>query len=162
MRCKIHVRVQAEDFSVDSALDELSHQASGAQATFIGRVRDSEGDLISLELEHYPGMTEKALERMAWQAATSWPLQGITIIHRIGKLMPGQRIVLVATASAHRHDALAACSFLMDYLKKDAPFWKKETTQAGSHWVEARQSDQDALQRWEHALKTHWQIHDHD
>ena len=122
----------------------------GAIASFVGLVRDlNEGDKISqMSLEHYPGMTEKQLQEIAQQAESRWPLQGITIIHRIGTLAPGDQIVLVITASPHRAAAYEANQFIMDYLKTRATFWKKETLDNRSRWVEARHSDDAASKRW--------------
>lgn len=123
----------------------------GAQVCFVGQVRDF-GDsqaVTALELEHYPGMTEKSLLAILDQARARWPLAAARVVHRVGYLPLGEAIVLVLTASAHRGDAFAACEFIMDYLKRDAPFWKKEHTAAGSHWVEAKHSDQQAAQRWQ-------------
>jgi molybdopterin synthase catalytic subunit len=123
----------------------------GAVASFIGTVRDvSDGARVStMELEHYPGMTEKALEKIEAAARARWPLLGVTIVHRVGLLAPLDQIVLVAVASAHRGSAFAACEFIMDYLKSEAPFWKKEVTPDGAaKWVDARVSDDAALRRW--------------
>jgi len=122
----------------------------GAVVTFVGLVRDSaESEAISaLELEHYPGMTEKALQEIVDQAQQRWTLQGVRIVHRIGKLQPAEQIVMVAVASPHRGEAFAACEFIMDFLKTRAPFWKKEYTGQGAHWVDARVSDDQALARW--------------
>ncbi len=123
---------------------------SAQSQRFIGVVRDlNEGAAVgSITLEHYPGMTEKSLETIAEQAKTRWKLFDILIIHRVGTLAPTDQIVLVVTTSSHRGDAFAACQFVMDYLKTDAPFWKKETTDAGMRWVDARDSDADARERW--------------
>ncbi len=121
---------------------------TGAVVTFTGRVRDVKDGLHYMQLEHYPSMTERALTDIAEQAQARWPLSGVTIIHRHGTLRPGDRIMMVATASRHRDAALQSASFLMDYLKSRAPFWKKEVTDKGASWVEARQSDEDALESW--------------
>ncbi|CTQ33646.1 molybdenum cofactor biosynthesis protein MoaE [Jannaschia rubra] len=125
---------------------------TGAVVTFTGRVRDVPGDadasLDHMLIEHYPGMTERALTDMARQAAERWPLSGVTIIHRHGRLAPGDRIMMVATASRHRDAAFDAAAFLMDYLKSRAPFWKKEVTADGAIWVDARETDEAALDRW--------------
>ena len=125
--------------------------AIGAIASFIGLVRDaSEGERISqMTLEHYPGMTEKALEKIINDAKSRWSIIDVLVIHRVGTLQPCDQIVLVIVSSAHRGEAFAACEFVMDYLKTQAPFWKKEQTPAGNRWVEARSSDDAAAQRWE-------------
>lgn len=147
------ISVQESDFDVNAALTELRARCAhvGAVACFLGTVRDMNDarDVAVLTLEHYPGMTERALERVATEALNRWPVAGVTIIHRVGSLHPTDQIVLVAVASAHRHDALQACSFMMDYLKTHAPFWKKEVDPAGdSCWVDARESDALARARW--------------
>lgn len=146
------VRVQREDFDLGAEVAALraGNPAVGAVASFIGTVRDvSEGSAVSaMELEHYPGMTEKALEKIEAAARQRWELLGVTIVHRVGPLLPMEQIVLVAVASAHRGNAFAACEFIMDYLKSEAPFWKKEDTPEGSRWVDARVSDDAALRRW--------------
>ena len=123
---------------------------TGGVASFVGYVRDTnQGDTIGgLTLEHYPGMTERSLERICAQAEARWPLLGVTVIHRVGPLAPGDQIVLVATASRHRDAAFESCRFIMDYLKTEAPFWKKETTPDGERWVDARDSDEAARRRW--------------
>ncbi|ACR28568.1 molybdopterin synthase catalytic subunit MoaE [Burkholderia glumae] len=146
------IRVQTDDFEVGAELAALRarNPRIGAVACFIGTVRDlNEGDSVAaLELEHYPGMTEKALEAIAADAIARWPGIDVTIVHRVGRLLPLDQIVLVATVSAHRGEAFASCEFVMDYLKTQAPFWKKETTPAGERWVDARSSDDAALARW--------------
>ena len=146
------VRVQHEDFDSGVEIDRLraSNPKVGAVASFIGIVRDlNEGAAVgSITLEHYPGMTEKSLAAIAEQAQTRWHLLDVLIIHRFGTLAPTDQIVLVVTTSSHRGDAFAACQFVMDYLKTDAPFWKKETTDTGLRWVEARDSDADSRERW--------------
>ena len=146
------IRVQQEDF--DSV--ELQRQLAagrndiGAIATFIGLVRDLEGDpLQQMTLEHYPGMTEKALEGIAMRASERWRVIDLAIVHRIGALKPADQIVLVMVASAHRGDAFSACEFIMDYLKTEAPFWKKEASGQGEKWVEARKSDRLAQEKWD-------------
>ncbi len=118
--------------------------------SFTGLVRETtpDGPIGAMELEHYPGMTERALEQIATEAAERWPLQGLRVIHRYGRLAPGDRIVLVLTASRHRQSAFEAAAFLMDYLKTKAPFWKKEGEGAEAHWVDARDSDDAAARRW--------------
>jgi molybdopterin synthase catalytic subunit len=122
----------------------------GAVACFVGTVRDiNEGEAVeAMELEHYPGMTEKSLEAIAAAASERWPGTEVLIVHRVGRLMPLDQIVLVATTSKHRANAFASCEFVMDYLKTQAPFWKKEMTECGEHWVDARITDDEALTRW--------------
>ena len=146
------VRVQHEDFDLGAEVAALraGNPGVGAVASFVGTVRDiSEGSRVStMELEHYPGMTEKALEAIEAAACERWPLLGVTIVHRVGLLQPLDQIVLVVVASAHRGAAFAACEFIMDYLKSEAPFWKKEDTPEGARWVDARVSDDAALRRW--------------
>ena len=146
------VRVQHEDFDAGAEIARLraNNPKVGAVASFIGIVRDlNDGAAVgSITLEHYPGMTEKSLAAIADQAATRWRLLDVLIIHRIGTLAPTDQIVLVVTTSSHRGDAFAACQFVMDYLKTDAPFWKKEATNAGARWVDARDSDADSRERW--------------
>jgi molybdopterin synthase catalytic subunit len=145
------IRVQASDFDIAEELALIRSNASvGAVASFIGLVRDlNDGSGISsLTLEHYPLMTEKALSEIVRAAESRWRILSSTIIHRIGELRPTDQIVLVIVASAHRGDAFAACEFIMDYLKTQAPFWKKEQTPDGSRWVEARDSDDSAASRW--------------
>jgi len=146
------VTVQREDFDLGAEVAALrtGNAAVGAVASFIGTVRDvSGGSAVSgMELEHYPGMTEKALAAIERAACKRWPLLGVRIVHRVGPLLPQDQIVLVAVASAHRGEAFAACEFIMDYLKSEAPFWKKETTPEGARWVDARVTDEAALRRW--------------
>jgi molybdopterin synthase catalytic subunit len=149
----VSVRVQTEDFDVGREVAALTAGSTdiGAVVTFTGVVRGTVGDaaLTSMTLEHYPGMTEAELERVEAEAHARWPLDGTRIIHRVGTLAPGDNIVLVVAASAHRHAAFEAAAFLMDYLKSRAPFWKKETDATGAgHWVDARESDSEALERW--------------
>lgn len=148
------VRVQAEDFDVGAALDGLTAGRSdvGGVASFVGLVRDMAPPdrLVAMTLEHYPGMTEAELARLEAEARARWPLTDCLIIHRYGRLTPGERIVLVAAASAHRQAALEACAFLIDWLKTQAPFWKLEETEAaGRHWVEAKAADDEAAARWQ-------------
>jgi molybdopterin synthase catalytic subunit len=147
------VRVQTADFDIGAEIAALraANRKIGAVASFIGTVRDlNEGDAVSsMVLEHYPGMTEKALQDIVAQAKARWDIADALIVHRIGELKPGDQIVLVVTTSAHRGDAFAACEFLMDYLKTQAPFWKKEHTAQGARWVNARESDAQAAQRWD-------------
>ena len=146
------IRVQEADFDAGRELETLTRGRTdvGAVASFIGLVRDAnEGsDVASLTLEHYPGMTEKALGEICAQALARWDILETLVIHRIGALVPGDRIVLVGVSSAHRGEAFEACEFIMDYLKTRAPFWKKEATPQGERWVEARESDDAAAQRW--------------
>lgn len=146
------VKVQTEDFDLSREITALrNHNAAiGAIVSFVGVVRDlHEGiGVQSMELEHYPGMTESALQDIVMQACQRWALLGTLIIHRVGVLKPVDQIVLVAVASAHRGEAFAACEFIMDYLKTQAPFWKKEQTSAGTRWVDARDSDAHAIEKW--------------
>jgi molybdopterin synthase catalytic subunit len=145
------VSVQTDDFDIGRSLAELTEGRTdiGALVTFTGLVRDMPGGgLQAMELEHYPAMTEKALREIEAEARKRWNLSASLIIHRIGRLQPGDRIMMVATGSAHRQDAFEAAEFLMDYLKSRAPFWKKEHTAEGADWVDARESDEDALNRW--------------
>jgi molybdopterin synthase catalytic subunit len=146
------VRVQKEDFDTGRELEALTRGRTdvGAVASFTGLVRASnDGSVVSgMTLEHYPGMTEKALEDICAQAHARWDLIDTLVVHRIGPLAPGERIVLVGVSSAHRGEAFEACEFIMDYLKTRAPFWKREDTPEGSRWVESRASDDDAAQRW--------------
>jgi molybdopterin synthase catalytic subunit len=149
---RMTVSVQTEDFDLGREYTALlgSDRGIGAIVAFVGTVRDLNlaEDVVALELEHYPGMTEKSLLNILDQAAQRWTLQGARIVHRIGKMYPGNQIVMVLTASAHRADAYEANNFIMDYLKTEAPFWKKEWTPEGSRWIEARDSDNKAAARW--------------
>jgi molybdopterin synthase catalytic subunit len=146
------IRVQTADFDAGAELARLGQgrHGVGGVACFIGRVRDANdgNNVVGLELEHYPGMTEAEIQRIVETAHQRWGLLDSTVIHRVGQLAPGDQIVFVATASAHRAAAFAACEFIMDYLKTRAPFWKKETSPAGTHWVDARDSDEHAAARW--------------
>ncbi len=146
------IRVQPADFDLSQELAAMraGDGRVGAVVSFVGTVRDlNEGAQVSeMELEHYPGMTEKALEDIVAQARARWPLYGVLVIHRVGLLQPLDQIVLVACSAAHRGEAFAACEFIMDYLKTDAPFWKKEQTPDGARWVDARSSDDSAKQKW--------------
>ncbi len=145
------VAVQHEDFDLNIEYQKLAQGSSaGAVVTFVGKVRDMNlGDnVIGLSLEHYPGMTEKSLSEICDQAEQRWPLLGIKVIHRVGDLDIGDQIVLVGVASAHRGAAFEACEFIMDYLKTQAPFWKKERTTEQTRWVESRDSDALAAKRW--------------
>ena len=148
----MRILVQEQDFDVGAELAALAagDPGVGGIASFVGRVRGSgDGDAVTgMTLEHYPAMTRKALEDIVAQAAARWVLRDVVVIHRVGTLEPGDRIVLAAVASAHRGDAFAACEFIMDYLKTQAPFWKKERSPAGERWVEARASDAAAARRW--------------
>ncbi|ACI99285.1 molybdenum cofactor biosynthesis protein MoaE [Rhodospirillum centenum] len=150
------VRVQAEDFDVGAELAALTrgNPRIGGLACFVGLVRDlhpgaaDAAAVQALTLEHYPGMTERQIGAIAAEAKARWPLESVLVIHRHGRLEPGDRIVLVACASAHRDAAFAACQFLMDWLKTRAPFWKREETVEGGRWVEARAEDEAAARKW--------------
>ena len=146
------VRVQTQDFDTGLEISQLrtARKDTGAVVSFIGQVRDlNDGDTVSqLTLEHYPGMTEKALESIVTQAQGRWDIYDAIVIHRVGTLQPSDQIVLVAVSSAHRGEAFKACEFIMDYLKTEAPFWKKEMTSSGEHWVDAKLTDDDARKRW--------------
>ncbi|MBZ9734042.1 molybdenum cofactor biosynthesis protein MoaE [Mesorhizobium sp. CA18] len=146
------IRIQREDFDVAAEIAGLTKGRTdiGAVVTFSGLCRDEQGALSALELEHYPGMAEAEIGRIAAEAAGRWPLQGLTVIHRHGKIAPGENIVLVVAASPHRQAAFEAANFLMDYLKSRAPFWKKEHRADGSEgsWVEAKEADDQAAERW--------------
>lgn len=147
------VAVQREDFDIAAEIDALTagNRDIGAVVSFTGLVREMTGSgaITEMELEHYPGMTERALDAIVREAEERWPLDGVRVIHRFGPLAPGERIVLVLTASRHREAAFAAAAFLMDYLKTRAPFWKKESGPAGARWVDARETDDAAATRWE-------------
>lgn len=152
------IRVQAEDFDVGAEIAALTKGRTdvGAIVTFTGAVRDEAkgAPVTEMVLEHYPGMTESELARIEEEASSRWPLQASLIVHRYGKLLPGDQIVLVITVSAHREAAFEAASFLMDYLKTNAPFWKREAGPDGAAaWVEARDSDDNAAARWESGTK---------
>jgi molybdopterin synthase catalytic subunit len=142
----VKVSVQKDDFDLTVETDAIrkSNPKVGAVASFIGQVRE-----VGMTLEHYPGMTENSIRKIVEEARARWQVMDCTVIHRYGKLQPTDQIVLVAVASAHRRDAFAACEFIMDYLKTQAPFWKKEHRAEGAAWVEARASDDDAADRWE-------------
>ena len=149
--------IQEQDFDQGELYAQLQSQASaktigntGAIVTFTGLVRDfnNAGDIDGIELEHYPGMTEKALEDICNEAAQRWKISGLTVIHRVGRLFPGDNIVLVLVSSKHRGDAYNSNEFIMDFLKSKAPIWKKETSKVGSYWVGARTSDIDSLKAW--------------
>jgi molybdopterin synthase catalytic subunit len=149
----VSVSVQQQDFDVSAELRRLRDQSAqvGAVASFVGVVRDiNDSQTVSvLELEHYPGMTEQSIADIIIMAGERWQLVGARVIHRVGKLLPTDQIVLVAVTSRHRGDAFAACEFIMDYLKTRAPFWKKEQTEEGARWLDARSADQAAVDRWE-------------
>jgi len=149
---ELTVSVQREDFDIAAETARLTAADAdiGAVVSFTGLVRrmTADGPITAMELEHYPGMTERALEEIAAEALARWPLQGVRVIHRYGPLKPGERIVLVLTASRHRQAAFEAAEFLMDYLKTRAPFWKKEARAGGGGWVDARDADDSAMARW--------------
>ncbi len=150
------IRVQREDFDVGAEIARLTagNHAIGGIASFIGTVREgashdgSTSQIGAITLEHYPGMTERQLEAIEAEARSRWSLDASLIIHRFGRLEPGERIVLVVTASSHRQAALESCAFLIDWLKTKAPFWKLEESETGARWVEARASDDQAAERW--------------
>ncbi|WP_374348196.1 molybdopterin synthase catalytic subunit MoaE [Chitinimonas sp.] len=163
---RINIAVQTQDFDLGQEYAALcaGDAGIGAVVAFAGRVRDLNlaADVVALELEHYPGMTEKALHAIATEAMVRWPLNGLRIIHRVGKLHPGEQIVLVLTASSHRHAAYEANAFVMDYLKTRAPFWKKEWTPQGPRWVDARASDHSAAERWHQVVAGRYGNEGHD
>lgn len=149
------ISVQTQDFDIGALYKQVTASDNnplgyGAIVTFVGRVRDFnlEQTVSGLSLEHYPGMTEKALMNISQQAKKRWPISDPIIIHRVGDLQPGDQIVYIGVASAHRKAAFEACEFLIDYLKTQAPFWKKEKTDAGYQWIDARESDQNAATKW--------------
>ncbi len=148
----MNIRVQSEAFDLGAEVDAMREGRTdiGAIASFVGLARDlNEGSgVAAMTLEHYPGMTEKALAALVDEARSRWTLLDVSVIHRVGRLLPGDPIVLVAVASSHRGEAFAACEFIMDFLKTRAPFWKKEETPQGERWVEARASDDAAAERW--------------
>lgn len=151
------VEIQADDFDVAALQRSLvgGNTAVGATAVFVGTVRgESDNAVLGMELEHYPGMTERCIEEIIGQAQQRWSLLAVQVIHRVGSLEPGDQIVYVGVASSHRGDAFEACEFIMDYLKTRAPFWKKEITADGARWVEARQSDTAAAARWSNAPRS--------
>lgn len=147
------IAIQTADFDVSTELIQLraAHCDIGAVVSFVGTVREMEGDgqLTQMELEHYPGMTEKSLQHIIQQALERWEIKDVVVIHRVGRLAGHEQIVLVAVASRHRAPAFEACQFIMDYLKIVAPFWKKEVTENGTQWVAVKDSDLDALDKWE-------------
>ena len=146
------IKVQREDFDIGAELARLTdgNTTVGGLASFVGLVRDlaDQGKVSAMTLEHYPGMTEKRLAEIEAEARARWPLESVLIIHRYGKLEPGDRIVLVATTSSHRQAALESCAFLIDWLKTKAPFWKLEQGSKGAAWVEAKESDDRATEKW--------------
>jgi molybdopterin synthase catalytic subunit len=144
------ISVQQADFDAGAEIAALSagDDGAGAVASFVGLVRH-DGQVAAMTLEHYPGMTEAALADIVAQARLRWQLRQVRVIHRVGRLLPGENIVFVGVASSHRGDAFAACEFIMDYLKTRAPFWKKEETPDGGRWVDARESDDRAAERWQ-------------
>jgi molybdopterin synthase catalytic subunit len=150
MPARVSIREADFDLSTEVAALRAGDPGVGAVVSFIGTVREfSDGqDVLGMELEHYPGMTEASIEAMIDQAMARFDIRAARVVHRIGALRPTEQIVLVAVSSAHRGQAFQACEFLMDYLKTQAPFWKKESTAEGAHWVDARSSDDAALQRW--------------
>lgn len=146
---RISVQEQAFDLGAETSGFAAGHKDMGAIATFTGIVRDLPDDpLIAMEIEHYPGMTEAALTEIAQTAVDRWSLGDALVIHRHGRLIPGEMIMMVATASRHRKDAFEAAEYLMDYLKSRAPFWKREITAQGEGWVASKSEDEDALKRW--------------
>lgn len=146
---RIAVQQEAFDLGAEANAFAAGDDANGAIVTFTGVVRDlASGDLDVMEIEHYPGMTERALTKIAQEAKERWSLGDVLVIHRHGRLAPGDRIMMVATAAPHRKDAFEAAEYLMDYLKSRAPFWKKEITHSGAEWVAAKDEDEDALTRW--------------
>ena len=160
---KVRVLIQEDDFDVSAVLAALRQGdlRVGALCSFVGTVRDtrmltgqSDDQVVSMTLEHYPGMTEKALEDIVGQARERWQLHGVRVIHRVGRLSPGDAIVLVVAASAHRGEAFAACEFIMDYLKTRAPFWKKEHGPDGARWIEPTERDLTDASRWDQAVDT--------
>jgi len=146
------VRIQTEDFDLSHEVAQLraGNAKVGGIVTFVGAVRDlNEGAAVAeMELEHYPGMTEQSIQAIVDQAKARWPIYGALVIHRVGPLKPKDQIVLVAVTSPHRGEAFSACEFIIDYLKTEAPFWKKEQTPDGARWVDARSSDDQALRKW--------------
>lgn len=152
MGCPVTIRVHEDDFDVAREIARLSEGRTdiGAVVSFSGICRGDEGSakIAALTLEHYPGMAEEEIARHVREAVARWPLNGVTVIHRVGRFLPGQNIVLVVTASQHRRAAFEAAEFLMDYLKTSAPFWKKEESATGTGWVEAHARDDEAAARW--------------
>jgi len=151
-----YLSIQKEDILVDEDIKALKLAGVGAVVSFLGIVRDYSDNqsLIALNLEHYPEMTESEIDKIIDEAAARWPLFGVRIIHRVGRLLPTDNIVFVGTASAHRNAAFESADFIMDFLKTKAPFWKKEETTKGAHWVQSRDIDLKSIKRWDNALKT--------
>jgi molybdopterin synthase catalytic subunit len=149
---RVSIQLQDFDLSTEVAALRAGDSAVGAVAAFVGTVRDrnegAAGEVSAMALEHYPGMTEKAIEAMIDEAHARFDIRAARVVHRVGELQPADQIVLVAVSSAHRGQAFQACEFLMDYLKTQAPFWKKETTAEGARWVDARSRDDQAAARW--------------
>jgi len=145
------VQVQEQDFDPGQVIEDLRKRSTGAIVSFVGIARDLSGDFAvdTITLEHYPGMTERSLEDLVARARARWPLLGARVIHRYGRLQPADRIVLVAVSSLHRDAAFESCRYLMDYLKTEAPFWKREAGAGGERWVDAKASDEQALARWQ-------------
>jgi molybdopterin synthase catalytic subunit len=151
MMADIRIQVQSADFDFAAEYARFDDNAAmGAIVAFVGRVRDLDGSISAMSLEHYPGMTEKSLAKIVDEACGYWPLQAVTVIHRVGDLQAAEQIVLVLTASAHRQAAYESNAFIMDFLKTQAPFWKKEGSGACLKWLDARESDQIALDRWQY------------
>ncbi|MBF0095173.1 MAG: molybdenum cofactor biosynthesis protein MoaE [Alphaproteobacteria bacterium] len=156
------IRVQGEDFDAGAEIARFTSGRTdiGAVASFLGLVRDERSPgspgLVAMTLEHYPGMTERQLSDIEAEARRRWPIEDCLIIHRHGRLRPGERIVLVLTASSHRAAALESCAFLIDWLKTRAPFWKREETEAGERWVEAKSLDDTAAERWNDGVAERW------
>ena len=150
--CPVAIRIQEDDFDIAREIAVLTHSRTdiGAVVSFSGicRADEDSSDIAALTLEHYPGMAEEEIKRHVDEALSRWPLNGVTVIHRVGRFVPGQNIVLVLTASQHRRAAFEAAEFLMDYLKTSAPFWKKEESATGTGWVEAQARDDEAAARW--------------
>ena len=148
------ISIQTEDFDLAAELTALraSRAPVGALVSFVGLVRDfsDDAEIENIYLEHYPGMSEKALAQIVDEAHERWPLAGTRVIHRVGELHPHDQIVLVATAASHRADAFAACEFIIDYLKTSAPFWKREQTESGARWLDTKESDVQRAARWNH------------
>lgn len=149
---KVYIKIQNEDFDVSKETQKLYERESGAIVNFIGLVRDhtehNDEQIISMTLEHYPGMTESEIDKIVQKSIKKWELTGITVIHRVGKLFVSDQIVFVGVASKHRQNAFDACNFIMDWLKTKAPFWKIEESKSEKRWVEYRQSDEDAIYKW--------------
>jgi len=149
---KVYIKIQNEDFDVSKETQKLHERESGAIVNFIGLVRDhtehNDEQIISMTLEHYPGMTESEIDKIVQKSIKKWELTGITVIHRVGKLFVSDQIVFVGVASKHRQNAFDACNFIMDWLKTKAPFWKIEESKSERKWVEYRQSDEDAIYKW--------------